>query len=108
MSQENEHDEELLDGAIRSLEEKAGAEFSGFHSDQLIESASRHQLIYSVLGLASILGGILLFLAGVTGKMSWSAKFLGATSEMLDAAPGAVLLVVGLIIVFVTRYKSRR
>ena len=35
----------------------------------------------------------------------WTAKFLGASSQILDAAPGAVLFIVGLFIVFVTRYK---
>ncbi len=86
----------------------------GFHSDELVEKLSRHQLIYStlglVLGLACVIGGVVLFFAGVTGRMSWTAKFLGASSEMLDAAPGAVLFVVGLFVVFVTRYmvKSSR
>src|SRR5437773_484692 len=79
------------------------------HSDSTVEKLSKHHLIYSilglVLGLACVIGGVVLFLAGVTGKMSWTAKFLGASSQILDAAPGAVLFIVGLFIVFVTRYK---
>ena len=90
------------------------AMFVGHHSDELIEQVSRHQLVYSICGLVlgslCVIGGLALFLAGVTGKMSWTAKFLGASSEILDAAPGAVLFIVGLFVVFVTRYvlKSSR
>lgn len=79
------------------------------HSDSTVEKLSKHHLIYSilglVLGLVCVIGGVVLFLAGVTGKMSWTAKFLGASSQILDAAPGAVLFIVGLFVVFVTRYK---
>ena len=50
------------------------ASLKGLHSDEIIGKVSRHQLIYSilglVLGLTSIVGGIVLFLAGVTGAMS--------------------------------------
>ncbi len=67
------------------------------------------QIIYSlsglVLGLACVLGGIVLFLRGVTGSTSWTAKFIGAESQVADAAPGVVLFIVGLFVVFVTRYK---
>lgn len=70
---------------------------------------SKHQLIYSLVGLAlgcvCIIGGTVLCLAGVAGKMSWTASFLGATSKTLDASPGAVLSIVGLFIVVVTRFK---
>lgn len=85
--------------------------FKGKHHDDLIENLSKHQLIYSilglVLGLVCVVGGVILFLAGVTGKMNWTASFLGASSEILDAAPGAVLFIVGLFIIFVTRYKVK-
>src|SRR5260370_1044403 len=86
----------------------------GKHSDPVTKQLSEHQLIYSmlelVLGLVCVIGGLVLFLVGVSGKMSWTAKFLGASSEILDAAPGAVLFIVGLFVVFVTRYnvKSQR
>jgi hypothetical protein len=69
---------------------------------------SLYQLIYSlaglVLGLACIVGGIVLFLRGVTGSTSWTAKMIGAESQVSDAAPGVVLFIVGLFIVFVTRF----
>ena len=75
---------------------------------------SLFQLIYSlcglILGLVCIIGGIILFLHGITGSTSWTAKLLGAESEISDAAPGAVLFIVGLFVVLVTRFtaKARR
>ncbi|MGF1704211.1 hypothetical protein L4D09_28400 [Photobacterium makurazakiensis] len=72
-------------------------------------SLAKYELIYAVigqiLGLFSILGGIVLFLNGVAGSTSWTAKIFGSESTVTDAAPGAVLFVVGLFFVVVTRYK---
>jgi hypothetical protein len=86
-----------------------GLELRGEHSDRVTTQLSKHLLIYSilglVLGLVCVIGGLVLFLEGVSGKMSWTAKFLGASSQILDAAPGAVLFIVGLFVVFLTRYK---
>lgn len=68
-----------------------------------------YQLIYSLsglaLGLSCVIGGIVLFLHGVTGATSWTAKFIGAESQITDAAPGAVLFIVGLFVVWVTRFR---
>lgn len=72
---------------------------------------SLFQLIYSlcglILGTVCILGGIVLFLHGVTGSTSWTAKMLGAESQISDAAPGAILFLVGLFVVFVTRFTAK-
>ena len=78
------------------------------YSPTTVTTISTHHLIYSlaglILGLVCVVGGIVLFLNGVAGSTSWTAKMLGAESEISDAAPGAVLFIVGLFIVFVTRY----
>jgi hypothetical protein len=72
---------------------------------------SLYQLIYAlsglILGLVCILGGIVLFLNGVAGSTNWTAKMLGAESKVSDAAPGAVLFIVGLFIVLVTRFSIK-
>jgi hypothetical protein len=59
-----------------------------------------------LLGLVCIAGGIVLFLAGITGNTDWTAKFIGASTELTDAAPGVILFVVGLFFVWVTRFKQ--
>lgn len=78
---------------------------------QLARDLSKHQLTYSilglVLGLAAIIGGIVLLLNGVAGSTSWTTKILGAESALTDASAGVVLFVVGLFTVFVTRYKIK-
>ena len=75
------------------------------------EVIARYRLIYSlgglILGLACILGGIVLFLRGVSGATSWTAKLLGAESNITDAAPGAILFIVGLFLVVTTRFRHR-
>ena len=66
------------------------------------------QLIYSlgglILGIVCIIGGIILFRHDVTGSITWIAKGGGAESEISDAAPGAILFLVGLFIVLATRF----
>jgi len=68
-------------------------------------------LIYSlaglVFGLACIVGGILLFFHGVSGSSSWVGEFIGVKSKLSDAAPGTVLFVVGLVVVWLTRFAVR-
>ena len=72
---------------------------------------SLYQFVYSlcglVLGLACLAGGVLLFLNGVAGSASWTARILGVESQVSDAAPGAILFIVGLFVVFVTRFTVR-
>lgn len=69
------------------------------------------QLIYSlaglVLGLACVIGGTLLFFHGVAGSSSWVGEFIGVKSRLSDAAPGTVLFVVGLAVVWLTRFSVR-
>jgi hypothetical protein len=69
------------------------------------------QLIYSlsglVFGLACIVGGIALFFHGVAGSSSWVGEVIGVQSKLSDAAPGTVLFVVGLAVVWVTRFAIR-
>lgn len=74
------------------------------------QDAYRYRFWYSIGGL--ILGGLsmilgsVLFLFGATGETTWVANILGAHSEITDAAPGAILFIVGLFVVFVTRFRT--
>src|SRR2546423_5457068 len=69
------------------------------------------QLVYSLagllLGLACIIGGIVLFFHGVAGSSSWVGEFIGLQSKLSDAAPGTLLFVVGLAVVWLTRFAVR-
>jgi hypothetical protein len=60
-----------------------------------------------ILGIICIIGGVLLFLNGVTGSSSWTAKILGNESNLTDAAPGAILFIVGLFVIIATRYSPQ-
>lgn len=102
-----EKDNKRSDGRQVLYQLEVPTSFANNHPDH-VERLSKHQLIYSiaglVLGLVCILGGVALFINGVAGSTSWTAKILGAESQVTDAAPGAVLFIVGLFIVFITRY----
>ena len=73
------------------------------------EKALDQQYAYSVrglvLGLICVLAGLILFVAGIVGHTNWTVEVLGLKSTLSDAAPGAILAVVGVIIVFATRYE---
>jgi hypothetical protein len=73
--------------------------------------AGTHHFIYSVLGLVlgliTIITGAVLFGLGVGGKTTWVAHVLGFESRISDAAPGALLFVAGVLIVWITKYDVR-
>ena len=57
----------------------------------------RYAMLGLVLGLASIIGGVVLSLNGVAGSTSWTASLLALNSKVNDAAPGVVLFIIGLL-----------
>jgi hypothetical protein len=81
----------------------------GPQDPETVRRLALYQLIYSicglVLGLACVLAGTLLFFHGVGGSTSWTAKILGTESKLSDAAPGAVLFIVGMFIVLITKFN---
>jgi hypothetical protein len=76
---------------------------------EILKAAVQNEYRYSLLGLifgaACILGGLILFINGVAGTTNWTVEALGLTSRLNDAAPGAVLVAVGALIVWVTRHQ---
>lgn len=76
---------------------------------ELLKRSLLYRFIYSmtglILGLVCMMGGVVLFLNGVAGSSSWTTKIMATDSTLTDAAPGAILFVVGLLVVFVTRYN---
>jgi len=85
--------------------------YGGSHSaeilTQAIQGEYRYAMLGLVLGLASIIGGVVLGIHGVVGATSWTASFLGLTSKINDAAPGVVLFIVGLFMIVATRPKVK-
>lgn len=75
---------------------------------ELIKYLARLQFIVTVLGLIfgvlCITGGIVLFVLGITGNMSITGKLGDKEIEIVDAAPGAVLFLVGLAVAYLTRF----
>jgi len=72
------------------------------------DKVALYQVIYSIagliLGMVCMLGGIFLFLRGVTGSVSWTANLIGAESSLTNAAPGVILFIVGLFTVLITKF----
>lgn len=72
---------------------------------------ARYQFVYSLVGLIVGLGVVLvgsaLFLRGIAGNASWTARILGFESAISDAGPGALLFVVGIFIVWSTRFEFK-
>ncbi|SRR6266542_4182427 len=81
------------------------------HSRDIIIEAVKREYLYAMLGLIlgvlAIIGGIVLGLNGVAGSTSWTASVLGLSSQVNDAAPGVVLFIIGLFMVWVTKPKVR-
>lgn len=105
----------MTDENNKKKEDEDDVRFCVFNHDfannhpHTVEKLSSHQLVYSiaglVLGVICVLGGIALFLNGIAGNTNWTAEILGAESNLSDTAPGAILFIVGLFVVLITRYK---
>ena len=67
----------------------------------------RYSTLGLILGFLSILVGALLFLSGVTGSSDLMTKMTGFEGSLLNAAPGALLFLIGLAVVVVTRLNNK-
>lgn len=80
-------------------------------SEAVIKAAIFGEYVYScialILGLSSIIGGSILCIYGVTGHTSFTANLLGLNANLNDAAPGVVLFVIGLFMIWATRPKVK-
>ncbi len=73
--------------------------------EKILQQEYSYARLGLVVGVLCILGGIALFMNGVAGSTSWTAKILGAESKMSDAAPGALLFFAGVLVTWITRPK---
>jgi hypothetical protein len=58
-----------------------------------------------VIGLICVVGGLALIYAGVEGSIAWTFKGVGFESKLAKASPGVILAVVGVIIIWITRFR---
>jgi hypothetical protein len=59
-------------------------------------------------GMVCIFGGVLFIINGVTGKTCWNIKLPGGIeTSITNAEPGALLLIIGLVIIIVTQLKKK-
>ncbi len=58
-----------------------------------------------IFGALAMVGGVILTLCGAIGKTSWTASVMGMESELTDAGPGVVLMVIGLFVILITKPK---
>jgi len=80
-------------------------------SDAVTRRILRYQFVYAVIGLAlgftTTVSGLVLFALGLTGRTSLIASLLGARIQVTDAAPGAVIATLGLLLVAFTRFDVK-
>jgi hypothetical protein len=89
------------------INQKSNGEIS--HAQRVILEAIKGEYSYGkrgqILGISSMIGGVILGLHGVAGSTSWTARLLVLESQINDAAPGVVLFIVGLFMVWATKPK---
>lgn len=121
--QVGEVDDEWAASVGQALEDKEGKQITGlgavFSSKtksqpvdaKLVIRVTRYQLIYSVCGLLTGLlcsvPGAVLFVHGISGSISWTARLFGFESQMSDAAPGTILFIVGVFVIYITNFNIR-
>jgi hypothetical protein len=70
-----------------------------------------YQLIYSIValvfGFLSIAAGVLLAIYGISGTSDWTFKVPGLGSTLSHATPGVMLTVAGVLIISLTRFKTK-
>lgn len=75
---------------------------------KILEKVISFQFIYSLAGLIMgalcLVSGTFLLCSGVVGSTSWTANVLGFESSISDAGPGLIIALIGLFIIFITRF----
>jgi hypothetical protein len=72
---------------------------------KIVDDENRYAKNGMIFGGLCILGGIILLFLGIAGAVNWSIKVGGIDSSLTNAAPGVVLMVIGFLIICVTKSK---
>jgi hypothetical protein len=79
--------------------------------EAILQNIVRNEFIYAlaglVVGVLCILGGFILVILGVSGSIEWVVKGGTFESQLKNAGPGALLCILGFLLVGVTRYRLR-
>jgi len=70
-----------------------------------VKSGRHYTLVGILAGVVMVLLGGGVFYLGITGVVTWPASALGFTSQLVNASPGIVLFVVGLVAIWGSRRK---
>ena len=76
-------------------------------AERILKAEEKKTTIGLIIGLICIVAGIILILLGVDGSIDWTLKGMGLESNLAKASPGVVLAVIGLIIIWVTRFSFK-
>ena len=74
---------------------------------QIISAEFITVIIGLVIGGICIIAGFILSILGVSGSVEWFLKAQSITAKLVNASPGVVLTIVGLIIVLRNRLKIK-
>jgi hypothetical protein len=72
---------------------------------QLIKSEAENARTGRMVGLLVILVGVILTIAGATGAVDLKLSGMGLSAQVANAAPGVVLALSGLVIIWRTNLK---
>ena len=72
---------------------------------EAVKNEARYSMNGLLVGIFCILSGTVLLIHGVAGSVSWTTQFLGLESTVSDAAPGALLFIIGFLVIFLTKHK---
>ena len=72
---------------------------------QLAKGEQQKSTFGLVIGLICVVGGLALIYAGVEGSIDWTLKGMGLESKLAKASPGVILFLVGLYIIWITRFR---
>jgi hypothetical protein len=72
----------------------------------LVETQRRASRDALVVGVVLALLGVVLFLLGIAGSLTWSLQAFGFDSKLVDASPGAVMVVAGVIVMVLNRFRA--
>lgn len=64
-------------------------------------------LISLIGGIGCLIVGIILTILGVTGSIEWIVEVSGFTSRIINASPGIVIMIIGLILTLKSRLKIK-